>query len=200
MSEGKYEKAAVKNGGKGKKSVAVMAAVALILALAVGGTVAYIATKVDPINNQFLPAKVSCEVETNGDTIKVNNTSNIPAYIRAAIVVNWMDGEGNVRGIAPVKDTDYTLTVNTDKWDLVGSFYYYDQSVPEKTQITEALVASYGLMNGVTAPDGYTLTVEVVAEAIQADGVGSDGKTAAESAWGVKLSSGQWTLSNEQQN
>ena len=177
MSEGKYEKAAVKNGGKGKKTVAVMAAVALLLALAVGGTVAYIAATDSSIANQFLPAKVACEVVTktdaNGDVkeISVKNTGNIDAFIRAAIVVNWMDGDGNVRGTAPVEGTDYALTVNTGSWIPVGDFYYYDQSVPEKTPIEEALVASYGLMTGVTAPDGYTLTVEVVAEAIQAEGV-----------------------------
>lgn len=187
MSEGKYEKAAVKNGGKGKKTVAVMAAVALLLALAVGGTVAYIAAKSALIKNQFQPAQVSCEVENNGDTIKVENTSDVSAYIRAAVVVNWMDASGNVYGIAP-KDSEYKLQYGGD-WQKVGDFYYYKAKVSapvSKKDIDKVFTAP--LINGITvtgtAPDGYTLTVEVVAEAIQADGVGSDGKTAAESAWG----------------
>lgn len=187
MSEGKYEKAAVKNGGKGKKTVAVMAAVSLLLALAVGGTVAYIAAKSALIKNQFQPAQVSCEVETNGDTIKVENTSDVSAYIRAAVVVNWMDASGNVYGIAP-KDSEYKLQYGGD-WQKVGDFYYYKAKVSAPVSKKDNdKVFTAPLINGITvtgtAPDGYTLTVEVVAEAIQAEGL-KNGVKAVEDAWGV---------------
>ena len=198
MSEGKCEKAAVKNGGKGKKTVAVMAAVALLLALAVGGTVAYIAATDSSIANQFLPAKVACEVVTDADGISVKNTDTlqaIPVYIRAAVVVNWLDSEGNVYGIAPQEGAgqDYTLTLNLQapdaqtidpqKWTQVGDFYYYN-SVVEVGASTEPLVESYSVVEG-KQPDGYTLSVEVVAEAIQAEG-GDGNASAAMLAWGVQ--------------
>lgn len=189
MREENCKKAAVKNGDKGKKTVAVMAAVALLLVLAVGGTVAYIATMVDPINNQFLPAKVSCAVSDGEPTaIRVENTGDIPAYIRAAIVVNWVDGEGNVYGIAP----SYTLEINDQYWKMqtiqasehIEEKYFYYKSPVAVRASTEALISKL-TVSGEAPSEAYKLRVEVVAEAIQADGVDSNDKTAAESAWGV---------------
>lgn len=187
MCEGKHQEQSAEHHGRAKKTTVVIFAVSLLLALAVGGTVAYIAAKSALIKNQFQPAQVSCEVETNGDTIKVENTSDVSAYIRAAVVVNWMDASGNVYGIAP-KDSEYKLQYGGD-WQKVGDFYYYKAKVSAPVSKKDSdKVFTAPLINGITvtgtAPDGYTLTVEVVAEAIQADGVGSDGKTAAESAWG----------------
>ena len=188
-------KAAVKNGGKGKKSVAVMTAVALLLALAVGGTVAYIAASSPEIANQFLPAQVSCAVSGDAPTnIFITNTGNISAYIRAAVVVNWMDASGNVYGIAP----SYQLTIDEANWTEVDGFFYYNSDVPANSNNTTVPLIKALEVTG-TAPAGYTLSVEVVAEAIQAEG-GDGTASAAELAWGVKLSGGQWTLSNEQQN
>lgn len=194
MREGKHEKTAVKNSGKGKKSVAVITAVSLLLALAVGGTVAYIAAQSVLIKNQFQPAQVSCEVQTSltSDKISVKNTSDVSAYIRAAIVVNWMDKDdvkGPVYGLPPVEGTDYKLTLNTVDtkdtvgWKKIGDFYYWTEPVSADTVIGTALVENITVIKDPPSSE-YELTVEVVAEAIQADGVGSDGKTAAESAWG----------------
>lgn len=183
MREGRHEKTAVKNSGKGKKSVAVITAVSLLLALAVGGTVAYIAAKSALIKNQFQPAQVSCEVLVNGNQISVKNTSDVSAYIRAAIVVNWMDSAGNVYGIAPVENTDYVLTINTAGWKESDGFYYWTDPVPADTDITTALVENIEVSG--TAPSSeYQLSVEVVAEAIQAEGL-KNGVKAVKDAWGV---------------
>lgn len=52
---------------------AMVAAVMLLLALAIGGTVAWLSTTDSPIQNRFLPSKVSCEVQEKFDgKVKTN--------------------------------------------------------------------------------------------------------------------------------
>lgn len=50
--------------------------------------------------------------------MKVKNTGNTDAFIRAQIVVTWKDANGNVSATKPVEDTDYTMTLNTTDWFL----------------------------------------------------------------------------------
>ena len=107
MARGKFENV-VKQKHKTKKAFSLLLSIALLLTLATGGTLAYIATKSAMAQNQFEPGRVTSSVNVSGDTITVvNSNSNVDVYIRAAIVVNWMDGQGNVRGIAPTA-SDYS--------------------------------------------------------------------------------------------
>ena len=119
----------------------------------------------------------------------MTNTGNVDAYIRAAVVVNWMDERGNVRGLAPVA-SEYVLKINSTDWQLDPDtgYYYYKASVsPSGT--TKDLVVSATAAG--TAPDGYHLSVEVVAEAIQAAGVtDNSGVPAYRDAWDIVFVSG----------
>ena len=83
-----------------KKTVLLLAMVVLILAGAVGGTLAYIVTSSGPVQNTFTPAHVTCAVEesdfvdgtsTIKNNVTIRNTGNTSAYIRAAVVANWCD-------------------------------------------------------------------------------------------------------------
>ena len=197
MAKGKYVGKYQKGGAhlrkrKHTKRRTTLLSIFLILSLAVSGTLAYIVARTDNVNNQFEPSYVTCQVNANNDdTFDVTNTSDIDAYIRAAIVVNWMDDQGNVRGISP-KASDYSLTVNATDWwkDTKTGYYYYKYSVVP-AGVTEDLITSYGLAAGVTAPSGYELCVEVVAEAIQADGDTDNGAVPAyRNAWGISSISG----------
>ena len=158
----------------------------------------FIAVKTASVENQFESAYVTCRVMigdevNNANAIMVQNTSNVDAYIRASIVVNWMDEDGNVRGIAPVKAIDenggdYAFTINHTAWeqDANTGFYYYKTEV--KPNDTTAELLSNITVNG-NKPDGYELSVEVIAEAIQADGVTDDTQTpAGQDAWFNPLS------------
>lgn len=140
--------------------------------------------------NQFEPGRVTSSVNVSGDTITVvNSNSNVDVYIRAAIVVNWMDGQGNVRGIAPTA-SDYSLNVNTASWwmDTATGLYYYKNSVAPGSS-TDALVDGITVYG--TVPDGYQLSVEVVAEAIQAEGETDIGDVPAyQNAWKITSISG----------
>ncbi len=197
MEKGKYLRQNQKGGAHPRKrrhtkQRTALLSIFLILFLAVSGTLAYLVVNTDYVQNQFEPAFVTCQVNYNKDnTFDVTNTGNVDAYIRAAIVVNWMDEDGNVRGIAP-KSSDYTLIVNTEDWwqDTSTGYLYYKYSVIP-TGVTNDLVTSYGLAEGVTAPNGYELCVEVVAEALQAKGDTDVGAVPAyQDAWGISTIGG----------
>lgn len=157
----------------------------LVLCLAAGGTLAYLSTQTDPVDNQFENAYVTCRINRDGDSFDVTNTGNISAFIRATLVVNWMDEDGNVLGSPPTA-ADVTLTVNETDWAVLNDgFLYYTRPVAPG-QDTGDLITVITL--NVIPPAGYHLSVEVVAEAIQAQGVdGSSGLQAALDAWGSSL-------------
>ena len=180
-----------KHNGR-KKLYIILISIGLLLSTVVGNSLAYIMTRTDHVQNQFTPASVSCRVNSSEDTsFDVTNTGNVDAYIRAAIVINWMDEQGNVRGIAPLPE-DYTLKINDSHWedDTDTGFYYYKQPVaPGGT--TEGLVASFAISKDAAVPVGYALCAEVVAEAIQAEGNTDDGAYPAyQDAWGISSISG----------
>lgn len=171
MKQGKYQKIVPVRRRRTKPTL-LLACIALILCLSIGGTLAYIVANSGTVNNEFVPAQVSCEV-INGSTISVKNTSDIPAYLRATYVVNWMDSDGNVSGTSP----DASVEVASE-WASGGDgFYYYNGSVA--VDESKSFIISYSA-SGTAPSDDYTLTVEVVAEAIQAEGMGA---SSASEAW-----------------
>ena len=102
--EGKHRKAAAPVHEKairtGRLTTMVIATV-LLLALAIGGTLAWLSTKGDPIQNTFLPTKVTCKVTEsfNGSTgeksdVNVENTGTINAFIRVKLVTYRTNDQG----------------------------------------------------------------------------------------------------------
>ena len=189
MATGKYEKKVAKNRKSG--SLVLILCLALLINCAIGGTLAYIVTRSEKVENTFERVSVASSVVSDGDVMKVKNEGDVDAYVRAAIVVNWMDNAGDVRGIAPTAN-EYTLSVNTDDWyyDSGLDVYYYKVPVAS-LQTTEPLVESIAVTASV--PGGYQLSVEVVAEAIQAQGYldNSNPKVPAfADAWGISAIGG----------
>lgn len=188
------------NGKRVMKTKQPVALVALLVLLCctVAGTLAYLVDKTPEVKNTFEPAKVTTSVledPFDGVTkknVRIMNTGNIDAYIRATVVVNWAsdsETEKNVvSGIVPKEGTDYTIDWTMVNWVKVGDYYYYTQKVAAKGE-TKQLFTDCKLKEGVTPPSGYHLQVTILADGIQADGVGvaSDGKTTTpmEDAWGV---------------
>lgn len=183
MYKGKYS-------NKKKRRLAPWAALALalVLTLSVGGTIAYLITDTRPVTNTFTPGNVDCQViETFDGTIKsdvkIKNTGNTDAYIRAAIVVTWQNASGNVLGKAPVLGSDYTLELATDTgWNITTSdgYYYYATAVSVNNS-TGILINECTVLKPAPA-EGYTLCVEVLADAIQATPI-----KAVKDAWGVTV-------------
>lgn len=176
-----------KKNNKKRLSAIIAAAVAAVTLATVGSTLAFLVAKTDTIENIFTPSKVSCAVVEDNFTanntvksgVKIENTGNTDAFIRAAIVVTWKDAGGNVYGAkVPVAGTDYTISLNEEDWNFVTSdgCYYYNGSVGAG-EFTEDLINTCAPVAG-KAPKGYTLSVEILADAIQ-----SKPASVAEDAW-----------------
>lgn len=193
-----------------KKSI-IIASVMLLLLVAVGTTLAYIFTETNPVENTFNPSKVACAVVENNnpdenradivlnDSIKTNvqikNTGDTDAYIRVAVVVNWMDEAGTkVWATKPVEgaDGDYTITYNLGNGWVKGSddYWYYTKSVPptDGSNLTDILIKNATQnKEGPKGTDGtqYYLSIEIVASAIQ-----STPETVVAEQWGVTVNDG----------
>lgn len=162
------------------RQVLLLAALVVIAMGVVGGTVAYLVTKTDPVVNTFTPGVVSCKIDetfdgTTKSNVYVTNTGNTNAYIRAAIIVTWKDSSGNIAATVPVEGYDYNLKLNTNNWTHSGDYYYYKSSV-EPNGTTEKLVES---CTALKSNGDYTLSVEILADAIQ-----SSPDSAVTQAWG----------------
>lgn len=186
-----------KTAAKRRQSLAITLSVVLLVYMAIGGTLAYLVIRTASLENTFVPASVTCSVNVNGDEMAVQNTGNVDAYIRAAIVVNWTETNGDaVYGLAPDAD-DYAVAINAStNWedaqpwylDTSTGFYYY--KLPVASLATTPLLVTDITVLG-TPPAGYALSVEVVAEAIQADGDTDVGSIpAVEDAWKVSFYNG----------
>ena len=175
---------------RNKKGMTALVALVLIFCCSVGGTLAWLAATSGPVTNTFKPTAVKCVVnETISEkTTKENVYVSIPekdgttdttdAFVRAAIIVNWVDKAGNVYGVAPEQPTDYTMEINDSDWTLSGVYYYYKSSVAPGGE-TQPLIVRCTPEN--TAPAGYHLQVTILAEAIQAKGI--TGATGPLNAW-----------------
>ncbi len=166
-----------------RKAIALIIMIAVLLTATVGGTMAYLAAATSSVVNTFEPANVPPEIneEREGNVKKnvtVTNSGNVDAYIRAKIVVTWQDGQGNVYPKMPVVGTDYTMSTGIGNgWKLESDGYYYYSGEVAPNTPTNALIITCEPKN--TAPtDAYNLHVEILAQAIQADGLGADITTA----------------------
>ena len=162
------------------RQVLLLAALVVIAMGVVGGTVAYLVTKTDPVVNTFTPGVVSCKIDetfdgTTKSNVYVTNTGNTNAYIRAAIIVTWKDAAGNIAATVPAKGTDYTLELNETDWVEHDGYYYYKGSVAPNAQ-TEKLIKT---CTDLRSNGDYTLCVEILADAIQ-----SSPDSAVTQAWG----------------
>ena len=187
------------------KQLALLLSIVLIATVTAGGSLAYIFTQTQGLTNTFKPAEVTCQVNEepfDGVTktnVTIENTGTTSAYIRATVIVTWKDKDGNIGPETPVLGTDYVIEtpmddedISNDGWFKIDDYYYHKAPVAAEGEdeddtkdVTKVLINRCKLKEGVTAPEGYGLSVEIVADAIQAEGVDADGKHPVELAWKV---------------
>lgn len=187
---------------KNKYLVICIAALFLIGAVSVS---AYLFASNDPAKNEFTaatePSISITESTDNPLTLKENVAVDVgnpgyAVYVRAAIVVNWVDKDGNVYSIKPVLGQDYEMSLNTEpvgSWLYNGSdgYYYYMYSV--FADQTDVLITS--CYQTAAAPTGYSLSVEIIAQTIQALGTTDmDDTPAVTVAWKVYVVDGRLSL------
>lgn len=206
-----------------KKTIAIIS-LALLILITVGTTLALVFTNTDPVENTFKPSKVSCAVvETlvNGDNstttetsagtvsnftsksnVQIKNTGDTDAFIRVAVVVNWMSADGKVWAQKPTlaqtpdaTNGQYFIEFNTDDWkrSSTDEYWYYSKSVAPGASTPNLINTAY-LMDGVTGPKGtdgtqYYLSIEIVASAIQ-----STPTDVVSDQWGIPVSNGELVI------
>lgn len=200
----------LKHGTARNKSLLLVASMILLFAVSVVGTGAFLVDQDEPVTNVFEIAQVPNEVTEKFENdvknnVAITNTGDTDAYIRVAVVATWVKktgtGENATYEVAPTKpiwgtdyiwypsnDVDEEPGYNTDYWIKGddGFFYYIGAVAPSDS--TEFLFTKCSVLDDATIPDGYTLSIEIMGQSIQADGMGTDEdgelKTPVELAWG----------------
>lgn len=176
--------------GRGRLVMMVLSVV-LLLALAVGGTLAWLSTKTTQVTNTFTPAEVTCDVTENfnKDTgvktnVNVKNNGNIAVYIRVKLVTYRTNDAGqHIGGTADLPE--FTPGKN---WVKHGEYYYYTLPVSPGGKPVANLADSMTLTGSYEDADGGKQALDVMAEAIQ-----SEPEKAVADAWGVKIAQGRVT-------
>lgn len=212
MYQGKHHKRSHRRSGK---SAALLVSLLLILTVTVGGTIAFLMDSDGPLHNLFNPSKVTTKVvedvtidPTKKQDVKIQNTGDTDAWIRATVIVTWQDEDGNVYGQAPVKGTAYTDWTPGINW-LKGDhgFYYYTKPVGSGAITPNALLTEISLI-GVSPAEGYYLTVEIIGSGIQSEPayvfntewVSSGLIVNTKDKQGNELPPEQWTLTTKSKN
>lgn len=183
----------------------VAASISLIYAL-------FVKNSVD-VKNDFTPAvsinPTVVEDDFDGVTktnVKINvGDTKYPVFVRAAIVITWKDKDGIVYYKKPLTAPDgsdykielnqFKLENNSNGWVFEDGFYYYVNNEGklqkvETNQETDILIISCQQTNFDDVPDGYSLSVEIIPQTVQAygttDDLPPDEKPAYKDAWGDK--------------
>lgn len=182
-----------------KRLTILLVSLLSVVAISVGVTLAFVFMKTDEVENRFEPSKVACAVVENGSStehfddqvfvstksdVKIKNTGDTDAYIRVAVVATWKNAAGTVWAQLPVAGTDYTAWTPGTGWTQIGDYYYYTQPVAP-TETTGILIDKIEVLDSANIPDGYFLSIEIVASAIQAKS-----STVVEEQWGVTVENG----------
>lgn len=158
-----------------KKTILMLATMVLLLTVTVGSTIAYLVTSSGPVENTFTPAHVTSQVNetfnnfTKSD-VKIQNTGNTSAYIRAAIVITWKDSTGNITLPEQPGTDDYNMTLG-DGWTKGGDGFYYWKDKVASGEETGILITSCTQTN--QYEDRRRLCVEIIGSAIQSEGMGA---------------------------
>lgn len=201
-----------------KLSTVLVIAAALALVTAIGGTMAWLTTHSEGLTNTFTPATISGNIleGENGytfdgntkESVRIENTSDVPVYVRVALVPTWVMEENNkfVPVAEPVGNDD--VIIDTKEWKSFvpaadsnwvkgnDGYYYYKKplAAADKTDDTDL---TENLFNTAEAKenDPYHMNLQVLLQMIQAEGVNAEGKRPVELAWGVTVNA-DGTISN----
>ncbi len=153
-----------------KKLLLALTAAGFLLLAAAGSTVAWLSAQSSTLSNAFDPAAITCETdESFSDGVKsdvsIRNTGTMDAYIRAALIPVWKDGDTIAGEAALLSDCtmDWGDAYGTQWKRGADGFYYCTVPVPAGANtpvlIDECTAASRG---------GYRFELQISAQAIQA--------------------------------
>lgn len=169
----------------------LLAALALALA-AVGGSLAWLLDQPAAAENRFSPGRVPNTVEEdveNGvkNNVRIQNTGNVDAYIRAALVFTWVDDAGHVGSEQPQPGADFSWDPVLDGWKRGSDGYYYHLRPVAPGDFTGILFT--GCQAG--EKKGFRLSVEILGQSVQAQGLDENGTPPAVKNWDSVIKIGE---------
>ena len=146
--------------------------VCILACAAVSGSLAWLISAPGPVVNEFIPGEVTIQVDETFDgstksDVSIENTGNVPAYIRVALVPAWVDDEGNIAAKpASLKlDCDITWGDNFNQFWFEGTDgFYYCKTVIEPDESTPILIKSCTVKG---EGHEYDFELQVIASAVQ---------------------------------
>lgn len=186
MYQGKHS-APKKPGKKNNKSkVTLISVLALVMVVAIGGTLAWLFTNTNGIINTFTPSSVPGEIveRFDGETktsITVKNKGNIAAYVRVKLVTYRVNDEGQqIGGVATIPE----FTLGTGWVKHTDGYYYYTVPVAAGASTGDLIASGSSItLQKYDDADGGKQVIEVLSESIQ-----SVPEEAVGDAWGVRIS------------
>ena len=184
------------------RSFVVLAALLVLVLGIVGTTLAWLTDTTEDQTNTFEYAKVSCQVledvnsnETRKSNVRIQNTGNTDAYIRATYVVTYRDDTESIL-YEPLDrnwNVDLSNKINTESWVQGKDGYWYCKTPVAPGAETPALFKAPIDGNGSFLDDGRSKEqaityVEILATAIQSQPVKAMGE-----AWGYTMNNGTLT-------
>lgn len=165
------------------------AALLMVLFMSVGGTLAWLTAHTSAITNTFTVATPGVDIEEGFDKqtksdVKVKNTGEVEAYIRVALIPTWTsdaEGKNPVGEPASLEDLKIEGTFPGAGWLKGSDGYYYYQTPVAPGGRTAVLLQKAT----VTTKNGYSMNLQILAEAVQAEPA-----SAVENVWPVSVGSG----------
>ena len=126
------------------------------------------------------------------DGIRIKNTYNKPCYIRAMIIANWVDAEGNVAAIFNPDEINLKISQGNSNYQLIadwGNHWFYDSDTDiyyYKKRLNNT-ASTVNLFNKFTNPiqhsEGLKLDFTVLVQAVEAE----NSKVSVKGAWGETI-------------
>lgn len=174
-----------------KKMLALLASAVLLAVLPLSSASAYLSVSTGGLVNTFNPAMLKSVIDetvsgSNKTSITVRTSDDsVDAYVRVALVANWVNANGEI--VAPAVATDVPFTLNDAAWFKSGDYYYHKAIVTPGSSTANLLASNTTLP--LTTKDGNFLQVVIVHQSIQAQPA-----SVVTAQWGVNVSNG--ALSN----
>ena len=128
--------------------------------------------------------------------VQIRNAGTVNAYIRVALVPVWRTADGKGTGLE-ANLTQLTIAPNpfpgsNTGWVKKGDYYYYKYPVTPDgytTSLLESATVNYAGLSEVYEDKHFEL--QVISQAIQAEGTDSNGKAPVTLAWGSNITIGE---------
>ena len=177
---------------KNIKKWLVLAALVLVCTVTVSGTIAYLIDKTEEVTNTFSPSSTSIDIEdtVNGavkSNVVITVGGNTDVYVRARIVGNWCDDNGNIVAPWTMDDAHGEFSnLAQGAWMQKEDYFYYRSKCSGgdvlSTEHDNALFGSYTVKSYPT--DATNLKMTILVQSIQCEP-----KTTVQSEWSVTVNS-----------